>query len=120
MTPDVISVRRRGRIARWLFPPTVRLPGDGDVVLIDALGRSIDEILDAAPLLPRRSIIATNDANVGRLRSAGLTYEYLPLATPHGSHDAEDLASRLPWIDYVYGIDEVVQLSDVAARTDPR
>lgn len=111
---EPVEIRKRGRIARWLFPPVVKLPGTGNVVLVDAVGHSVDDILAAAPLFPERSIVATDDANVGRLRSAGLVYEYLPCATPNGAHDAESVSSRLAWIDYVYGIDEVLRLSDVA------
>ncbi len=103
-----------------LFSPTVHLPGGGKVVLIDAVGRSVDEILDAVPLLPPRSVIATTDPHVGPLRSARLTYEYLPGATAHDPCGAEDLAARLPWIDYVYGIDEVVRLSDLAVLPPSR
>lgn len=101
------SLGRRGKLMRWLFPATVSLSGTGPIVLIDALERSTDEIVAAIPLLPQRSIVATNDPNVAPLRAAGVVYEYLPRATPDGRHEAEDLSDRLTWIDYVYGVEEV-------------
>ena len=102
----------RGRIARALFPATVRLPGDGEFVAIDATGCLISEIIACQDRLPQRFLVVTDAASVGALRTAGITYEYLPTASDR--HLAETFIERLLWLDYVYGVDRIERLDHYA------
>ena len=98
----------RGRIIRAMFPPAVRFPGDGELVVIDATGHSTEEIIEHQDHLPRRVLVVTDAPSVGALRTAGIPYEYLPTSSVH--HRAETFLERLLWLDDVYGIDRIERL----------
>lgn len=104
-----------GRLARVLFPATVRLLGDGELVAIDATGHSTAAIIECQDRLPRRVLVVTDAPSVGALRTAGIPYEYLPTAT--ALHSVETFPERLLWLDYVYGIDRVERLDRYAAES---
>jgi hypothetical protein len=98
----------RGRIARANFPATVRFPGDGEFVVIDATGHPTAHIVACQDRFPRRFLVVTDAPTVGALRTAGIPYEYLPTAS--AKHPAETFLERLLWLDYVYGIDRIERL----------
>jgi hypothetical protein len=91
-----------------VFPATVRFPGDGELVAIDATGHPTADIIESQDHLPRRVLVVTDAPSVDALRTAGIPYEYLPTASAH--HPAETLLERLLWLDYVYGIDRIERL----------
>lgn len=99
--------RPRSALTRRLFPPTVPLPGTGDVVLVNAVGRTISDVLERAETFGERWIVATDDPDVGPLREADIIYEYLPADFEGG------LAARICWLDYVYGIEAIVGIDEV-------
>ena len=68
----------RSRVARRMFPATVQMPGDSEIVAIDALGRSSSKVLAAQPFFHDRHLVTTD---VVALQSVEIPYEYLPAAT---------------------------------------
>lgn len=108
---EVIRLRKRNWLFRQLLPPIVQIPGTGPVVLVDALGDSIADVIAALDDLPPRSIIATDDPDVGRLRNAGVLYEYLPPEDRTGEHPTV-VIERLLELDSTYGFDEIRPLPE--------
>jgi hypothetical protein len=104
----------RGRIARVIFPATVRFPGDGELVVIDATGHPTAQIVACQDHFPQRFLVVTDAPSVGALRAAGIPYEYLPTAS--ANHPAETFLERLLWLDYVYGIDRIERLDHYSAN----
>ena len=104
----------RGRISRTVFRPTVRFPGDGELVVIEATGHQASEIVACQDRLPQRFLVVTDAPSVGALRTAGIPYEYLPAAS--ANHRAETFLERLLWLDYVYGVDRVERLDHYFAN----
>ena len=104
----------RGRIARVIFPATVRFPGDGEFVVIDATGHPTTHIVACQERFPQRFLVVTDAPSVGALRTAGIPYEYLPTAS--ANHRAETFLERLLWLDYVYGIDRIERLDHYFAN----
>lgn len=117
---DLVSFTPRSSLSKRLFPPTVTLPGSGDVVLVDAIGSTCADIVRAASRFTPQTIVVTDDPAVGVLRDAGILYEYVPRATPDGRHGDTSLAERIGWLDDVYGLDRVVTLDDFASCGDGR
>ncbi len=103
-----------GRLAKLVMPPLVQLPGDGDMVAIDATGVHVDDIIGCQSRLPERCIVVTDSPSLGLLRQAGIAYEYLPSAA--GAYPSETFRHRLPWLDMVYGIDRIEVFASTANR----
>ena len=97
-----------------MFRPTVRFPGDGELVVIEATGHQASEIVACQDRLPQRFLVVTDAPSVGALRTAGIPYEYLPAAS--ANHRAEMFLERLLWLDYVYGVDRVERLDHYFAN----
>lgn len=105
---EEIAWTPRGRISRAVFRATVRFPGDGEFVVIDATGHLTSDIVACQDRLPQRFLVVTDAPSVGALRAAGMPYEYLPTAS--ANHCAETFRERLLWLDYVYGVDRIERL----------
>jgi hypothetical protein len=61
-----------------MFPAAVQMPGDTEMVAIDALRRSSSKVLAAQPFFPDRHLVTTD---VVALQSVGIPYEHLSAAT---------------------------------------
>jgi hypothetical protein len=105
---EEIAWTPRGRVSRAVFRATVRFPGVGELVVIDATGHPTSDIVACQDRLPQRFLVVTDAPSVGALRAAGMPYEYLPTAS--ANHCAETFRERLLWLDYVYGVDRIERL----------
>ena len=104
----------RSRISRTVFRPTVRFPGDGELVVIDATGHRASEIIACQDRLPQRFLVVTDAPSVGALRTARMPYEYLPTAS--ANHRSETFLERLLWLDSAYGVDRIERLDHYFAN----
>lgn len=126
-TPDALATSRRAgparrvlrKIAAFVFAPTVRLPGDGPVYLVDGRGHTTDFIADRLAGRELRGIVVVDDPAVGALRQAGIRYEFLPGASERSGTGTVDIDARLGLFQLSYGFDRTIALQDVTDDVAP-
>ncbi|QQS25516.1 MAG: hypothetical protein IPM43_03840 [Actinomycetota bacterium] len=114
-----VELRVVARSSWWSehAPHIVPVPGRGPVVLVDARGHQVADVVERLGGRAERMVVLVDDPQLAPLRAAQLVYEYVPAVGVAGVDAAAQqhlVNERRPWLQLSHGIEREVDLDGFA------